>query len=314
MRSLMKREGVIALVASSVLALVLVVVMAQQIRNDGESGAARGTIAATTFSDRTEELARRPGRAADAAPFLAGCLAMLQLHHYESAEGFCTKALALDPSSADGYRLRGAAHLANHFYSAAIDDFGRAITLEPANADGYALRASAYREQGNYGLAVEGFSQAIQRNPSDSRMWNGRCWVRALAGTDLRLALQDCRTALRLKPDYVSAMDSMGFVFLRLKDFGNAARSYSDALAHDSTMASSFFGRGIAKFHLFGPKRAQPDIRTALKLDVHVVNPFVRAGIVNPEFPLLCEKACPSAKPSKLRPLHHKSNVRLTRA
>jgi len=44
--------------------------------------------------------------------------------------------------------------------------------------------------------------------------FNNRCWARTVIG-DLQAALKDCNEALRLRPNFVDALDSRGLVNLK---------------------------------------------------------------------------------------------------
>lgn len=247
-----------------------------------------------TFTAPTPSFARDKG--ADILPALIYCLALLQLHQYDAADAACTRVVVLDPSNAQAYRMRGASLLARKRFAMARADFDRAIVLEPDDADGYALRATAWREEERYDLSISDFSAAIARNPDDGRMWNGRCWVRALQGRALGRAMSDCRRALALDPYDANVLDSMGFIALRQLHYQDALRHYDGALILDPDLATSYFGRGLAKAHLYGLARARDDVASALKLDPSSEDAFIKAGLIDVRSPLIrCGgEQCPS--------------------
>ena len=76
---------------------------------------------------------------------------------------------------------------------------------------------------------------------------NERCWFRAIHDDELDLALADCSAALKLKPDFAAALDSRGFVELRMNRLDAAIADYSAALAAAPNMAESLYGRGLAE-------------------------------------------------------------------
>ena len=72
------------------------------------------------------------------------------------------------------------------------------------------------------------------------------CWTRAIVG-DLEAALADCDEANRLKPNYIYALDSCGFTYLKMGKFLQAIADYDAALKIDPRIAHSLYGRGLAK-------------------------------------------------------------------
>ena len=108
-------------------------------------------------------------------------------------------------------------------------------------------RALAYYSKGDYERVIADFSKAIQLNPRDSEALNGRCWVRAIMGRELQLALADCNESLRLRADDAATLDSRGFTCLKLGQFDHAIADYDAALELDPKQATSHYGRGVAR-------------------------------------------------------------------
>jgi tetratricopeptide (TPR) repeat protein len=92
--------------------------------------------------------------------------------------------------------------------------------------------------------------------------------------------LADCNEALRLSPGNPSALDSRGFVYLKLGRFTDAIRDYDTALAKQPNQVNSLYGRGRAK-QMAGmdPAGAERDIATALRLRPSVAQDFAQRGI-----------------------------------
>ncbi len=279
------------------------------------------SVSTQTYGATTHALGQEARQRAYALPLLIYCLARLQVRNYEGAILACNRALVFDPDNANGYRMRGAANLALRHAEASLPDFDRALALEPGNADGYALRGTAYRELDKFAPAIDDFSAAIALRPEDDRFWNGRCWVRAVAGVELNRALADCRHAFRLRPDRANTLDSIGFVYLRLARWHAAYGVYDSALALEPGLATSLFGRGLAKLHLYGIARARDDVARAFNLDPSVASLFVKTHLIAQTSPLLlCQgKACPEPGPvpaPRKRPNRHapQGSVRVTKA
>ena len=251
-------------------------------------------IPKAVYRERTGEHPRVP----DLVPQYLACLTLLQKHRYEGAEQVCGRLAVLDPLSADAHRMYGAARLGLRKYAPAREELVIAISRDPDDADSYALLAASYREERRYRLAIANFTTAIRKRPEDARLWNGRCWVRAVGGFELTRAMSDCWHALLLRAD-PNTLDSMGFVSLRRAQFGEALRFYGSALVLDPTLATSLFGRGLAKWHLQGVAAGRSDVAAALKLDPSAGETFFAAHLIEATSPLL---PCPSCRRLAPRP------------
>ena len=64
---------------------------------------------------------------------------------------------------------------------------------------------------------------------------------------DLQAALKDCNEALRLRPNFVDALDSRGLVNLKSGQTKNAIADFDAALKINPRLTSSLYGRGLAK-------------------------------------------------------------------
>ena len=57
----------------------------------------------------------------------------------------------------------------------------------------------------------------------------------------------DCNEALKLRPNYLTALDSRGFVLLRMGQYDAAIADYDAVLATNAGKVTSLYGRGTAK-------------------------------------------------------------------
>lgn len=85
--------------------------------------------------------------------------AQLELAEYYRAMAACNRALRLDPSYAEAYRIRGVAQYHREDFDQAIVDLNSAIYLDPSLSDGVAPFLTAAREKGGMDPAVR--SQAL---------------------------------------------------------------------------------------------------------------------------------------------------------
>lgn len=164
----------------------------------------------------------------------------------EAAQDF-SDAIALQPDAAQLYLNRGAAYGMAGALEKALLDFEKVIKLEPGSADGHMNRATALEKMGRYAESLAGYDTAITLVPDNWIAWDGRCWLRAIIGTDLPGAMSDCERALALRPDAANIMNTQGFILFRQKRFDEAIISYDRSIALDPSVASSFYVRGLAR-------------------------------------------------------------------
>jgi len=244
--------------------------------------------------------------------FALQCLDALTKNRYQSAVKSCTLALSQKPDDAALYKLRGNANFLSGNTKRAIEDFTRAAELAPGEPDGYRYRAAVYaslhrdREaladfnravavapdepaplegrgyfyetRGQYGRAMDDLTIVVVMQPTNYHAWNSLCWVRFLAKGDMKLALAECDTSIRLNPDNANSFDSRGFVRLRLGRFAGALADFDQALKLKPNLATSLFGRGVAKLHL-GNRSGLRDIGMAKLAEPGIEVRFFGYGI-----------------------------------
>ena len=195
----------------------------------------------------------------------------------QAVEDF-TRALTLSPADADTIRFRANAYVAQKRDALALADYDRAIILTPDNPINFQLRGYLYQIRGKYRLAIADFSTAIEMQPRLASAWNSRCWTRGVAGIDLAAALSDCDKAIALAPSNANAWDSRGLVFLKLGRYRDSIESYSTALKRDPRLATSLFGRAVAKLRI-NDRTAPKDLADAKAIQPGIEAEFLGYGI-----------------------------------
>jgi tetratricopeptide (TPR) repeat protein/predicted aspartyl protease len=150
----------------------------------------------------------------------------------------------------------------------ALKDMAAADTALPQQADQRLALATMFERLDQFAKAVADYDLWIAAHPDDSRQpmaLNGRCWSRALAGTDLQLALKDCDAALR-RAKAPNFYDSRGLVELRMGRYDKAIADYDEALRQFPKIAWSLYGRGLARRHLNDPA-SKSDLDAAVAID-----------------------------------------------
>jgi len=134
----------------------------------------------------------------------------------------------------------------------------------------YLARGTAHLRAGEQALAQPDYLEAIRLDslPIDSgerdvTLYNDRCWARAVGMIDLDAALADCNEALRLRPDFVPALDSRAFVHMRGGRFREAITDYDAAIKGIPQDPYSLYGRGIAKIRTGDTAGGRADIEAS---------------------------------------------------
>ena len=226
------------------------------------------------------------------------------------------RAIALDPKLTQGYNNRGYSYYLKREYDRAIDDYDRAIALDPRFVQAYANRGTAYGLQGDHGRAIEDFDRIIALNPEYSQAYynrgyayqskgdtdkaindygraialdpkqakylNARCWVRAVAGTNLNLARADCDAALALTNNEPNTLDSRGLVGIKQGLFDKAWADYDTAHRAKPDNAGFLYGRGIAALRLGRTEEGKSDLVAALMLDRKIAETYSGYGVPAP--------------------------------
>lgn len=200
---------------------------------------------------------------------------------YDRAIADFNQAIRLDPKDATAFSNRGMAYGRKGQYDRAIEDFDQAIRLDSKFAAAFNNRGKAYELKGQHDRAIENYSEAIRFNPKYDGAFKGRCWNRAIAGRELREALEDCNTALGLtsEEDFRAViLDSRGLVHIKLGQFDAAIADYSAATRIDPKLASALYGRGYAR-QKKGDTGGGADIAAAKALRSDIADVYAKNGL-----------------------------------
>jgi tetratricopeptide (TPR) repeat protein len=164
-------------------------------------------------------------------------------------------------------------------YRLSLADFDRSIRLDDRDQEAYAGRGDTLRNMGSYARAVADYSTALALSPNEARLWNARCWTRAIAGAGLHQALKDCDQAIALKPGLAQAFNSRGLVYLRLKELQKSLRDYNQAVRLWPGFSAALYGRGMVEARLGQHARAHRDFAVALASDPDVAGMYASFGL-----------------------------------
>jgi len=133
-----------------------------------DSSAARGAPEEARASyARAADAAKRSGaRDLELRAEMGAGLMSLSLSESEPARRFLTRAVELDPRSAEAHDALGRLHTATHRYLDAKSEFDRAAALDTVSALPLYHLGLAYAQAGDKTKAAEAFSRALARDPN----------------------------------------------------------------------------------------------------------------------------------------------------
>lgn len=183
---------------------------------------------------------------------------------------------------AGAYNNRGLAYRKKGDADRAVKDYNRAIKLDPEHASAYYNRGLVSYDKGKFDQALKDYDRAIELDPKQGDYFNSRCWVRAVMGTSLALARNDCDAGLTLSSNDPAILDSRGLVGIKQGQFEKAWADYDVAHRGLPKNASILYGRGIAALRLGRSAEGNADLAAAMKLDGKIAETYAGYGVLPP--------------------------------
>jgi tetratricopeptide (TPR) repeat protein len=250
-----------------------------RLNDDGSAHLARGY--AYIFQGKMEDgrkefdglIAAKPSSAA----YLGRALTFGESQNDERLQNL-DLALKLEPESISALFTRAAVYLAVDRPDPAIQDLDIVVQKLPDSVQAASMRSEALEKLHRYDQALTELDGLLAKNPNNPVLLNNRCWLRALWGKDLPVALVDCDLSLKEK-QAPATLDSRGLVYFRLGRFDDAIADYDSALKLHPQLPSSLFGRGMAKLRSGAKDAAAVDLAAARQVDPKVEVQFADYGV-----------------------------------
>ena len=189
-----------------------------------------------------------------------------QAKNYQQAESLLSRAVAVDPRSAEAHMSRGVALNGLQRHDEARECYQKAIALRP----NYAVALS---NLGNVCLALdlhheglESFDKALAIDGNLADAHNGRGWA-LCSLRDYGEAIASLNRALSIQPDHVSALTNRGAAWLELLRFDDATADYNRVIALAPDNANGWYGRATVLVRNKGIADALPDCEKALAIN-----------------------------------------------
>jgi tetratricopeptide (TPR) repeat protein len=188
-------------------------------------------------------------------------------------------ALRLEPKSADALSMQGAIYADAGDIDNAIAAYTASLAIQPDAIGARLGRAAAFAKGGRTADALRDIAQARAKAAGSADRLNEICWSGATHNIALDDALADCTAALRLTPRFSAALDSRGFVNLRLGRLDDALADYNAALALTPDQPASLYGRGLTEMRKGLTGRGAADLASARALAPGIDDEFRGYGV-----------------------------------
>jgi tetratricopeptide (TPR) repeat protein len=209
-----------------------------------------------------------------------------QLKQGAAAMADFDQALKLKPDDLGALIARAQLSLQGGDVLRAVVDLDTANAAASKQADIRFEMARDYERADRPTDAIAQYDSWISWHAEDARLpeaLSSRCWIRALAGVDLGLALKDCNAAFKRtdksNPLFAHAANSRGLLLLRLGDYDKSISDYEAALKMNPKNPWSWYGLGIDKLRRQRISEGQADIAQATALWPQIADTFSRHGI-----------------------------------
>jgi tetratricopeptide (TPR) repeat protein len=251
--------------------------------NPDDAGAHASAAAIYSEFDRREDALREFGRAIALHPeadlYLARASAR-EKTDFDGRRADIEEALRQEPRSIAALAALARLHEDRGDLAGAIRSWTAVLSAKPDDDDsaGLVARGIAYARNGQDAPAQRDFA-AARRPDLNSAQLNNMCWAKAIAGVALESALADCEAALRLSPDSATALDSRGFVLLRLGRLDEAIGDFDRALARAPSQAASLFARAVAYARKGDRAHSQADLAAAERIAPRIREIYAGYGV-----------------------------------
>jgi serine/threonine-protein kinase len=203
----------------------------------------------------------------------------------EAALTDITQALEINPENAQYAYDRANLRLSIGDIQGAIEDYTTAIQLDPTLTKALINRGSARAEWGDDDGAIEDYTRALSHNPDvelQAAAYLNRCLSYSNEGNQT-LALEDCTTAINLRPSHGLAYQNRGLVRRRLQDFQGSLQDYNIAIQIAPDSADAYYNRGLTRQVMNDLPGAKGDFTQAIAFNPDYVFAYYDRGLLEME-------------------------------
>lgn len=203
---------------------------------------------------------------------------------------FAEKAINTDANYFMGYFARACAWDIKKENDKSIADYTKAIELNPDSADAYFNRGLAWQSKketdkaiADFHKAIVNYSKDIKINPKDAEIyvWRG---IARYYKEDYKKAIVDYTKAIAQKQDFADAYYCRGLAYVAIKKYDKAIADYSIIIKLDSDYKDVYYyDRGLAWKGWKKYKEAIEDYTEAIKIKPDFENAYYNRGLARKE-------------------------------
>jgi len=178
----------------------------------------------------------------------------------DKAIEFCQKALSIDESNAEAYRIMAGANVAKEELEEAVACYKKSLALEPENSETLKKFGLFFIALEMYDHALPIFQKYAEINPNSAYSYNSIGYIQIKKALDIQdknpddrnsieslfaEALQNIQKAIKLDPKHISAITNLGLVYHYQGDNDKAVKNFQKAIALDAKYATAYNGLGL---------------------------------------------------------------------
>lgn len=137
------------------------------------------------------------------------------------------------------------------------------LVFAPVNVYSQDQEGLRHYQKGEYKKAADAFNKELRKNSSDPVLWNYLGLSLDKTG-DLKGARSAFEKAIGFNPSFSAYHSNLTFVLIKLKKFGDAKDSATNAINLDPANVLAYYFRSVAYFNLDDDKSALKDARQSI--------------------------------------------------
>ena len=185
--------------------------------------------------------------------------------NYQQAEILLSRAVAVDPRSADAHMSLGVALNGLRRHDAACASYRQALALRPNHAVTLSNLGNASVALELHEEALKSYEKALALNPDLAEAHNGRGWA-LCRERNYDEAIASLNRALSIKPDYAAAFANRAIALRELQRFDEALADGDRAIALAPDDANGWLARASVLLQIQQIAKALQDCETALAI------------------------------------------------
>lgn len=188
------------------------------------------------------------------------------------AQELCQRAVDMMPNNAAFRDSLGWAAFKNQNYEKAEKELKLAIELNPTLFEPYYHLGTLYYVTKKLDKAVQYYDKAVQLKPNSAEVLNNYAYLLAELNTNIEKAYELALKAVNLEPSNPSYLDTLGWVYYRLKKFDEAKNYLQKALKLAPNVGEIHYHIGKLYFDQMNFTEALTYLKQAYSLDPHIEN------------------------------------------